>query len=135
MLGQALPHSHAGTVVAEPDGHNSRPHVHFHSHDHGHSHGDDDHGNNKRPSPERDKSTTGGEFSPVADHDSNAIYLTPSTQLSRTCPSIAIDVFVNDWSVFPIHVVVEKQCRCRSGDPPDKHAAIPIYLLKASLLL
>lgn len=126
VLGQALPHSHAGSGVAEPAGHALRPHVHLHSHDYGDHH---------HPSSERNKTPLGDEVSPAADHDSDAVYLAASMQWARTYPSIAIDVLVKEWVGYPIYVVVEKQCICRNGDPPDQYARLPIYLLKASLLL
>lgn len=58
----SVPHSHAGSSIAEPDGHSARPHVHLHDshHDHGH-HEDGD-----------DTSSSTGEQ--VPDHDSDAAY-------------------------------------------------------------
>jgi len=58
----SVPHSHAESSIAEPDGHAARPHVHLHdAHpDHGH-HKDAD-----------DASSSTGEQ--VPDHDSDAVY-------------------------------------------------------------
>lgn len=58
----SAPHSHAGSSIAEPDGHAARPHVHFHA---GHQHhGHHDIGDDTPPS-------TGEQ---VPDHDSDAVY-------------------------------------------------------------
>lgn len=58
----SVPHSHAGSSIAEPDGHAARPHVHLHDahHDHGHHEDGDD-----------TPSSTGEQ---VPDHDSDAFY-------------------------------------------------------------
>ncbi len=57
----AVPHSHAGSSIAEPNGHAARPHVHLHgAHHHGHHH----HG--------RETPNSTGEQ--VPDHDSDAVY-------------------------------------------------------------
>ena len=57
----SVPHSHAGSSIAEPDGHDARPHVHLHdAHHHGH-HDDSD---------EMPASTS----EHVPDHDSDAVY-------------------------------------------------------------
>jgi hypothetical protein len=62
----SMPHSHAGSSIAEPDGHAARPHVHLHGadHHHGHHHHDDD--GSETP-------TSTGEQ--VPDHDSDAVYV------------------------------------------------------------
>src|SRR5262245_25189565 len=71
--GSGFAHSHGGTGVAEPPGHDFRPHVHLglggaHHHDHGGHHhhpGDDDDScddNPLRPAP-------------AGDHDDDAVYL------------------------------------------------------------
>ena len=58
----SVPHSHAGSSIAEPDGHAARPHVHLHDshHDHGHHEDGDD-----------TPSSTGEQ---VPDHDSDTVY-------------------------------------------------------------
>ena len=133
VLGQSLPHSHTGTGVAEPNGHSQRPHVHFHSHDHlakAHTH------HNHKPSSKDKKSRHCELVAPLADHDSDAIYLSATTKLIRTYPSIVIDFLVADSAAYPIiEVFCRDQCLYRSADPPDKHSGLPFYLLNSSLLL
>lgn len=58
----SVAHSHAGTSVAEPDGHAARPHVHLpDAHQH---HGQHEDGDETQPSPVQQ----------VPDHDSSAVY-------------------------------------------------------------
>ena len=127
VLGQALTHSHAGTGIADPDGHASHPHVHLHGHEHS------DHHHN--PSAEDAKPSQGDELSCAVDHDADAIYFNESAKLTRACTSIAIAIRLDDFVVYSVPVVVEGQCRYHAGDPPDLHAKLPIYLLIASLRL
>ncbi len=134
VLGQGLPHSHTGIGVSKPNGHSLRPHVHLHSLDYAHAHAE--HADSNQQASSKDKKSIHGDFvSPVADHDSDAIYLLATTELIRTCPSIVIDFLVADWAAYPSPAVVLEQCRYRTGDPPDKHAGLPFYLLESSLLL
>ena len=58
----AVPHSHAGSSIAEPNGHAARPHVHLHG---AHHHGDHDEGNET-------PNSTGEQ---VPDHDSDTVYV------------------------------------------------------------
>lgn len=63
LLSQSLfsvPHSHAGSSIVEPDGHDARPHVHLHD---VHHHGDQESGSETQSSSEQS-----------SDHDSDAIY-------------------------------------------------------------
>lgn len=67
LVSQSLsfaPHSHAGTSVAEPHGHDVRPHFHV-GHGHHHHHSADDH-----------HDAHDGQRAPEvpADHDSDAVY-------------------------------------------------------------
>lgn len=65
LLSQSLfsvPHTHAGSSIADPDGHPARPHVHLHDADHHHGHHE---GSDESPS------STG---EPIPDHDSDAFY-------------------------------------------------------------
>jgi len=57
-----LPHSHAGSSIAEPHGHAARPHVHLHN-----AHRHDGHHHN------HDKSLSSTDEQ-VPDHDSDAVY-------------------------------------------------------------
>ena len=56
----SVPHSHAGSSIAEPDGHAARSHVHLHGAHHHHGHYDDE-----------TPSSTGEQ---VPDHDSDVVY-------------------------------------------------------------
>ncbi|EMI17602.1 putative secreted protein [Rhodopirellula maiorica SM1] len=133
VLGQALPHSHAGTGVAEPEGHSLRPHVHLHSHDH--HHGDETHHHDHHAA-EDDLATDAQGLLPAPDHDSDAFYLAASGQsLTRHTQSIEVDVHVADWDAFLLPFAVDTRCHYRISVPPDPHATLPIYLLTASLRL
>ncbi|TWU22393.1 hypothetical protein Pla52o_34490 [Novipirellula galeiformis] len=136
VLGQALPHSHAGTSVAEPDGHALRPHLHLHSHDHHHGDETHHHDHADRHAGEEDLAADAQGISPAPDHDSDALYLAASEQsLTRHSQSITIEVQAADWDVFIVPYEVDTRCRYRTSDPPDPMAALPIYLLTASLRL
>lgn len=58
----SVPHSHAGSSIAEPDGHAARPHVHLHGahQHHGHHEDGDD--------------TPSSTSEQLPDHDSDAVY-------------------------------------------------------------
>ncbi len=135
VLGPVLPHSHAGTGVVVPVGHDSRPHVHLNSHDHSHSHDQHHHGPSKQLSTKSDTSSVASELAAVADHDLDAIYLAASDALPRACPTISVDVFATYWVALPNRVVVEGLFRFSAADPPDVRGPLPIYLLNSSLLL
>ncbi|WDQ18076.1 hypothetical protein [Rhodopirellula sp. P2] len=139
VLGQASPHSHAGSGVVEPEGHANRPHVHLlasQSHDedghhHGHSHfgGDDD------ASEDGDGETNGVSLSSLpADHDSDAVYLGQSgTAVARSSMILDIDlaclVFASSEAVcWPL----EGQSRVHHSFL-DRGSPLPIYLLVRSL--
>ncbi|PAY16878.1 hypothetical protein CKO51_24380 [Rhodopirellula sp. SM50] len=129
VLGQCLPHSHAGSGVAEPDGHGLRPHVHLHGYDHAH----DDHHEHVD---EGDSVSPNDSLSPAAEHDSDAVYLAASGQsLARTSGSIGLEVHSAEWGVCSVPLTVDIRARCRTGDPPDRYRTLPIYLLTASLRL
>lgn len=83
----AVPHSHAGSSIVEPDGHASRPHFHLYGYTH-HSHRDNDH-NSPSSTSQQD-----------SDHDSTAVY-TGDEQLFHDSHRVRIadiDLFV-EWSV------------------------------------
>ncbi len=129
VLGQCLPHSHAGSGVAEPDGHALRPHVHLHGHDHAH---DSDH----EYLDESESTSSSDSLSPAAEHDSDAVYLVASGQsLTRTSGAIGIEVHSADWVAFSVPITVDVRPRWRTSDPPDRYRTLPIYLLTASLRL
>ena len=123
VLGHALPHSHAASGVAEPDGHALRPHVHLHGHVHAHD------GEGESTSPN-------DSLSPAAEHDSDAVYLVASGQsLTRNSGAIGIEVQLADWVAFSVPLTVDVRPRWRCSDPPGRYGTLPIYLLTASLRL
>lgn len=134
VLGQVLPHSHAGSGVVEPDDHSARPHVHL-SHSH-HEHGDGhEHGH------EHDtvvSSLDGFTATPhSANHDHDAVYFAASTVFA----SRAVVATQFEWSTMldlplPSTLAIGELRSCsRISDPPDRCSPIPIYLLVASLRL
>ncbi len=129
VLGQCLPHTHAGTGVAEPSGHALRPHVHLHGHEHAHvdHHG---HADASESPPPNDL------LLPAEEHDSDAVYLAASAQsLTRASGSLAVDVHSTDWVAVSMPMAVDTRSRYRTNDPPDRYATLPIYLLTASIRL
>jgi hypothetical protein len=129
VLGQTLPHSHAGTDVAESSGHALRPHVHLHGHEHSH----DDH---HKHADESDTTSPWDLLSPTAEHDSDAVYLAASGQLvTRVCGAFGLDFDSTDWGAVSLPIVVDTRSRTGTSDPPDRYATLPIYLLTASLRL
>jgi len=138
MLGHALPHSHAGTGVVEPDGHSLRSHIHV-SGGHHHDHDDDghDHHHAGDPSqPERSEDAGANTLLVPIDHDSDAVYLVDSDwTLSRTVAAPRVDLVTVAWSSPAPSINRVGRLVCRFGDPPDRYAGLPIYLLTASLRL
>ncbi len=140
VLGQPLIHSHAGSGVFEPGGHDLRPHVHLaaHSHQHDAPHGDDEHhheGDHPRDSDNHEQSPEGEAVSPLVDHDSDAIYLLASTAVSASVPSFSIDFEVaqtRSVAYFNQFDAPDRNCSC---GPPDRYATLPVFLLTASLRL
>jgi hypothetical protein len=133
VLGQALPHSHAGSGIAEPGGHTERPHVHVstHHHDHGNAaHSHSDHQSEGGNPVNSDGVTSANE------HDSDAVYLVASPDL-MTLPtqSTAVRGVVANWQVAVLPLAAKSECQFRSGAPPNRYAALPIFLLTASLRL
>lgn len=133
VLGQCLPHSHASSGVAEPDGHALRPHVHLHGHVHDDVHARDDH---HEHADEGESTSPNDSLAPAAEHDSDAVYLVASGQsLTRTSGAIGIEVHSADWVAFSVPITVDVRSRWRTSDPPDRYRTLPIYLLTASLRL
>ncbi len=137
VLGQALPHSHAGTSVVEPDGHSIRAHIHVaggHHHDHDgdeHEHHDGD-----QSDAAGSKTATSAAVSAATDHDSDAFYLAESNwTASRTVAKPRMDSAVLVWASFAPLMKPDAREVCRLGEPPDRYAGLPVYLLTASLRL
>ncbi|TWT78960.1 hypothetical protein CA13_03570 [Planctomycetes bacterium CA13] len=139
MLGQTLPHSHAGSNVREPDDHSLRPHVHI-THSHHDHHGGHEHGHQH----DAEEFSVGGfgDLSPFANHDDDAVYFATSA-VSTNRVLVASQ---SDWlrmlalsppsALSPSIVTVSDLCCCsRISDPPDRYSALPVYLLTASLRL
>ena len=136
VLGQSLPHSHAGTGVVHSSDHDARPHVHFsggHSHDNRHVEASHNHDHESVHSESVGVSGIGVSCPPF-DHDSDAIYLPSSTSFaSRVVVSDPMDWVSDDariycWSEFE----VEPKPGGRIA-VSQRNAGIPIYLLVASL--
>lgn len=130
VLGPALPHSHAGSGVVAPEGHDLRPHVHLpgldhHSHDDGHRHHADDDDQSRRDSLESS-----------ADHDSDAIYLASSDlSLSRSGGSQRVEQGTMQWVSAVVVYRSGIEAALRADDPPDRCRTLPIYLLTRSMRL
>lgn len=133
VLGQALPHSHAGTGVVEPDGHSIRAHIHL-SGDHHHDHdGDEHHQSADATGP---KTATSAAISVPADHDSDAVYLADTDwTASRTVAAPQVDSTEVVWTSFAPSVGRDISLGWRLDHPPDRYAGLPVYLLTASLRL
>lgn len=159
VLGQAVPHTHAGTGVTEPNGHDLRPHVHLngHTHDHHHPHGhahphgqahshghahshDDDHNHAAL----HEQASTGEQAGPNSrlipptNHDSDAIYFAASGDcLTRVLASFSGVVDAADSVIMALSwpIAVEARLRACPCGPPDRYATLPIYLLTASFRL
>ena len=142
VLGQMLPHSHAGSGVAEPDGHSIRPHIHLRGHHHdAEVQGDDEHHGHRHDGGEHCESEHASENSPIGlseptEHDSDAVYL-PESDWSAS-RSLANDVELpsvpqargggaNFFATRPIIRV--------AAHPPDRDSKLPVYLFTASLRL
>ena len=130
VLGPALPHSHAGSGIVAPDGHELRPHVHLYGHDHhthddGHCHHADD-----------DDQSRGDSLESSADHDSDAIYLASSDQsLSRSCGNQRDDLGTTHWVSAVVVFRAGFNAALRADDPPDRCRTLPIYVLTRSMRL
>lgn len=80
-----MPHTHAGTDVAEPSGHAWRPHLPLH----GHKHALDDHDGHADAS----ESSSPNVLLPADEHDSDAVYLAASAQSSTRASGLCgVDV-------------------------------------------
>jgi hypothetical protein len=133
VLGQCLPHSHAGSGVAEPDDHALRPHLHLHGHAHDGVHAHDDH---HQHASEDDSASQDALLSPAAEHDSDAVYLAASSHsLTRASGTIGLEFHSADWVAFSDPLPVNLRPGWRTSDPPDRYRTLPIYLLTASLRL
>ena len=138
MLGPILPHSHAGTGVNEPDGHSIRPHIHL-TGGHHHDHDGDDHDHHhagEQSESEHSEATAIATLSVPIDHDSDAFYVADTDwTASRTVGKTQVDSAAVVWTSLAPSVDRDSRPSCRCGDPPDRYAGLPIYLLTASLRL
>lgn len=139
VLGQALPHSHAGTGVGVPGDHSHRPHVHLgvdehhHCDHHGHHHDDaDEHGH---PS-QGDVAGAPNGLSIPLDHDSDAVYLPATDWTLNRVVSLQFDVTSTFVSIDGCPGLLTSQSTSLvAAHPPDRSSPLPIYLLTASLRL
>jgi hypothetical protein len=139
MLGQGLPHSHAGTGVLEPDDHASRPHVHLsvgHSHHHGDDHDHADHEHNDDTVTSEANSHGNTSYSLPREHDDDAIYVGQNiASVARSTAPFSVDFgdfgYADEYQREQL-AFSPKILRLSS---PDRYAGLPIYLLVASLRL
>ncbi len=136
VLGQVLPHSHAGIGVHQPDDHAARPHVHlFGGHSHHHDSDDHSHVDQAASTNPVDSIGTVVAATPV-EHDSDAIYLAQSNSFPSRASAIGqlsfatVGTIVELLSDRPVPSGV-----CCSKITLDRCAGLPIYLLVASLRL
>ena len=125
-------HSHAGTSVAEPEGHSARAHVHLHGGEHHHHHSHHEH--------DGDDSDDRPPASPVEpgplDHDSDAVYLSETQLYTDAKPT---KVAKADWSVLCMIAddstsIAEAQFTAGLRSPPPPiHLKCPIYLTTLSI--
>jgi len=138
VLGQCLPHAHAGTGVEQPSDHTARLHVHVsggHSHDHHHA-GEDHHHDDEAGRCGSENVVERGFCCLPVDHDADAIYLAASTSfVGRVVAADHVDV---SWNVVTINGWLERAVQPKPGvriAPPERYAGVPIYLLVNSLRL
>lgn len=141
VLGHVMPHSHAGTGVAESNDHASRPHLHLsvapsHHHDGDHDDGakHEQHGDD---SVDNDSDSHGNaSYSLPREHDDDAIYVAQDiASHARSLGPLSVDCgdcgnardFLGDLRVSTANVLRNRA--------PDRYAVLPIYLLVASLRL
>ncbi|TWT97254.1 hypothetical protein [Neorhodopirellula pilleata] len=138
VLGQALPHSHAGSGMVEQDDHAGRPHVHLssgHSHDQGHQDGDE-HGHDHQDDKASDDSPRTGVLSVPVNHDSDAIYVGQSNITLGRASAVSQLNFANICTFVEVFTDrPDRRSLLGSNQMPDRSAGLPIYLLVASLRL
>lgn len=140
VLGQSLPHSHAGSGVVEPDDHAGRPHVHLsagqgnhHEHNVSDGHG---HGHDLQDEKASDDSPLTGSLSVPVDHDSDAIYVAQSNSTlgrANVVSPLSFAIICTFVKVFPDRL--DRPSLHCSNQISDWSVGLPIYLLVASLLL
>ena len=129
LLGQAMPHSHAGSRSGEPEDHGDRPHVHL-GHHHGHSH-ECDH----RHHHDDEECPAGNRVCSGTDHDSDAVYLgdfLASVSLKTVSAPAAASIVAALWSTCVPVVPAVTVCRYLAA-PPDPSGGLPVYLRTTSL--
>ena len=148
MLGQPLPHSHAGTNVVETSDHASRPHLHVASGHAPHKHADHNHTNHSQ----RNSSHWDGEhhhqhanssvantvaaLSQSTEHDADAVYgAGTSCTVKRTPIRSDLSFVVIDRELVVPLAMNDASPYSRTSDPPDRYAKLPLFLLIASLRL
>ena len=159
VLGQCLPHSHAGVGAHAPDDHSSRPHIHL-SGGHQHDSLDDDHHQTERHHDGRSDDEQGhhrtdfgdanfeipqwvqpsvaprSDFAVPTDHDSDAIYFADPSCAVKLADSVPYDDLMDfGWGRSTPFVLGNAGIRNRISHPPDRYASLPIFLTVSSLLL
>ena len=120
----SVPHAHAGSSMAEPNGHAARPHIHLHvAHQHHKHHDDGDH----------TPSSTGEQ---IPDHDSDVVYAGDDQFLSngkvanvvraeQTAASVISDKSSADAALRRLWV--------QPGSPPMLRPRCALYLQNLSI--
>ncbi|MGD9723509.1 MAG: hypothetical protein AB7O59_19495 [Pirellulales bacterium] len=148
--GAALPHSHAGSDIHEPAGHNARPHIHLwgHSHGHssGHSHRDDAHCHDCPAQADHHAAAIAHDRDhvdlpvawhshPVGDHDQDAVYLNVGA-------TIGLPPDGHAFVAAPAGGVAARDAASASATalpytwaPPRYGAQVPIFLASTRLVI
>ncbi len=135
VLGQALPHSHAGSSMGEQDDHANRPHVHVRG---GHSHlKGADHHHDAVEACADDQAGSGSCISSRPNgHDSSAVYLASATIAFGRAPvaqhTDVVDVGVSCLIETSRPIVPKGRVE---NAPLRRYGSLPIYLSVASLRL
>lgn len=139
----AMPHSHAGTAMAEPEDHAARPHVHLHLHGHNHHHsggqGHQHHAPHVQPKMVKSSSNVATVAIGLAgDHDDDAVYLPEDSTYSPTGKSVSWQSFSQITGMLNLDISVSESTTAQSEGmfsrpPPGSTWSSPLYLRTLSL--
>ena len=137
----AMPHSHAGTGISEPNDHAARPHVHLHGHGH-HHHGDGHSHHHHAPvansKPVKVKRTPITAVNAVGEHGDDAVYLPEGSTYSPTSKSLSWKPVSQITATLDLHIAVTESTTSQSEamfsrPPPGSTWSTPLYLRTLSL--
>ncbi len=153
LLGQraALPHSHAGSGIAEPQGHALRPHIHL-SHKHhlsdkhqggraAHSHDEHDRGHSHahHQSDYRNEASHDGianwQNSPPSDHDADAVYLDAGNNVGLVQTTIQSPTPDGLFLVICTTTLHGAPALRQTWAPPRYGAHVPVFLASTKLVV